>query len=247
MHTKGYSDVPDKSSVMNPPIKTPSATISVTVVTRGKYGKRAIRTIREKTCFKVIEVTIPADLPDFIEDTAPYTQGPAQALTSDLVIIFALHPDLTPAFARCAAESGAGAIIVSGGDTSELQQIASTYQIHIHADEICCSLVPCHDRVIDEFTSVLGMPVFRVSVEGGLVSDVSVIRGSPCGASWWVASQLPGTPVADAPAKAGLLTGQYPCRAVRGTRGGIHRSAEIHKKAVEAALTDCYGASPNLQ
>ncbi len=151
----------------------------------------------------------------------------------------------TPAFAECAAESGAGAIIVSGSDTSELQRIASTYQIHIHADEICCSLVPCHDRVIDEFTSVLGMPVFRISVEGGVVSDVGVIRGSPCGASWWVASQLPGTPVADAPAKARLLAGQYLCRALRGTRCGIHRSAEIHKKAVEAALADGY-AEPYL-
>ncbi len=238
MHTKGYSDVPNKVSAMNPSAKTRSATISVTVVTRGKYGKRAIRTIQEKTGFEVTEVTIPADLPDFIEDTAPYTRGPAQALASDLVIIFALHPDLTPAFAECAAESGAGAIIVSGSDTAELRKIASTYQIPIHADEICCSLVPCNDRVIDEFTSVLGMPVFRISVEGGLVSDVDVIRGSLCGASWWVASQLPGTPVADAPAKAGLLAGQYPCRAVRGTRGGIHRSSEIHKKAVEAALDD---------
>ena len=228
--------MPNKVSTMNPSAKTRSKAISVTVVTRGKYGKRAIRTIQEKTGFEVTEVTIPADLPDFIEDTAPYTQGLAQALASDLVIIFALHPDLTPAFAECAAESGAGAIIVSGSDTAELQKIASTYQIPIHADEICCSLVPCHDRVIDEFTSVLGMPVFRISVEGGLVSDVKVIRGSLCGASWWVASQLPGTPVADAPAKAGLLAGQYPCRAVRGTRGGIHRSSEIHKKAVEAAL-----------
>ncbi len=232
---------------MNPSAKTRSKAISVTVVTRGKYGKRAIRTIQEKTGFEVTEVTIPADLPDFIEDTAPYTRDAAHALTSDLVIIFALHPDLTPAFARCAAESGAGAIIVSGNDTAELRKIASTYQTQIHADEICCSLVPCNDPVIDEFTSVLGMPVFRISVEGGLVSDVEVIRGSLCGASWWVASQLPGTPVVDAPAKAGLLAGHYPCRAVRGTRGGIHRSSEIHKKAVYAALEDGNEGLPNLQ
>ena len=246
MHTKGYSDVPNKASAMNPSAKTRSKAISVTVVTRGKYGKRAIRTIQEKTGFKVTEVTIPTDLPDFIEDTAPYTRDAAPALTSDLVIIFALHPDLTPAFAKCAAESGAGAIIISGNDTSELRKIASTHRIPIHADEICCSLVPCNNRVIDEFTSVLGMPVFRILVADGLVSDVDVIRGSLCGASWWVASQLPGTPVADAPAKAGLLAGQYPCRAVRGTRGGIHRSSEIHKKAVEAALADGHGELQNM-
>ena len=213
--------------------------ISVTVVSRGKYGERAIRTMGEKTDFEVIEVPIPKDLPGFIEDTEPYTKD--ADLTSDLVIIFALHPDLTPAFAACAAESGAGAIIVSGSDTSELEKIRDRYRIHIHADEICCALVPCGDQVIDEFARVLGKPMFEISVADGVVSEVRVIRGSPCGASWWVASQLISTPVADAPSKAGLLVQQYPCRAVRGTRGGIHRSAEIHKKAVLAALARTRG------
>ena len=208
--------------------------ISIAVVTRGKYGERAIQTIREKTSFEVTQFPVPEYLPGFIEDTEPYTKD--AVMTSDLVIIFALHPDLTPAFAVCAAESGAGAIIVSGSDTSELRKIRDRYQIHIHADEICCSLVPCGDHIIDEFAGVLGRPKFRIAVTAGVVSDVQVIRGSPCGASWWAASQLVGTPVADAPAKAGLLVQQYPCRAVRGTHGGIHRSAEIHKKAVEAAL-----------
>ena len=210
--------------------------ITITVVTRGRYGQRAIRTIREKTDFEVIDAPLPKYLPDFIEDTAPYTEN--AGLSSDLVIIFALHPDLTPAFAACAAESGAGAIIVSGSDTYELRKIRDRYQIHIHADEICCSLLPCGDPVIDEFTEILGRPRVKISVNGGVISDVCVVRGSPCGATWWAASQLAGTPVADAPARAGLLVQQYPCRAVRGTRGGIHRSAAIHKKAVEDALAD---------
>jgi len=114
--------------------------ISVTVVSRGKYGERAIQMIREKTAFEVTEVPIPEDLPGFIEDTEPYTKD--ADLTSDLVIIFALHPDLTPAFAACAAESGAGAIIVSGSDTSELEKIREPYRIHIHAEEIFFALDP---------------------------------------------------------------------------------------------------------
>ncbi len=70
-----------------------------------------------------------------------------------------------------------------------------------------------------------------LSVQHGVISAVRVIRGLPCGASWWVASQLISTLVVDAPDKAGLSVQQYPCRAVRGIRGGIHRLAEIHKKA----------------
>lgn len=213
-----------------------STMISISVVTRGKYGQRLIQTIRERTDFEVTQISVPEDLPDFIEDTGQYTKD--AALTSDLVIIFALHPDLTPAFAACAAESGAGAIIVSGSDTPELRRIASKYQIHIHADEVCCSLVPHECPIIDEFTEILGKPGFRICVEDGIISGVRVTRGSPCGASWWVASQLVGTRIEDAPARAGLLVQQYPCRAVRGTRGGIHRSAEIHKKAVEEALDE---------
>ncbi len=69
-----------------------------------------------------------------------------------------------------------------------------------------------------------------LSVQHGVISAVRVIRGSPCGASLWAALQLIDTPVADAPAKAGLSVQQYPCRAVRGIRGGIH------KKAVETAV-----------
>jgi len=211
--------------------------LTISVVTRGKYGKRAIRTIRERTDFEVTQISVPEDLPNFIEDTAPYIDyTDSAALASDLVIIFALHPDLTPAFAARAAESGAGAIIISGSETFEMQKIAEQNRIHIHADEICCSLVPCGDSVIDEFARIFGEPRFEISVAGGKVSEVNVIRGSPCGASFRVASQLVGTPVADAPARAGLLVQQYPCRAVRGTRAGIHRSAELHKKAVEAAL-----------
>jgi hypothetical protein len=51
-----------------------------------------------------------------------------------------------------------------------------------------------------------------------------------------MAKELIGTKIEDAPARAGLLIQQYPCRAVRGTLGGIHQSAEIHKDAVEKAL-----------
>jgi hypothetical protein len=51
-----------------------------------------------------------------------------------------------------------------------------------------------------------------------------------------MAEKLIGTKVEDAPAKAGLLIQQYPCRAVRGQLGGIHDSAELHKKAMERAL-----------
>jgi hypothetical protein len=42
--------------------------------------------------------------------------------------------------------------------------------------------------------------------------------------------------VEEAPSMAGLFCQQYPCRAVRGTPGGIHTSGDLHKDAMERAL-----------
>jgi hypothetical protein len=64
---------------------------------------------------------------------------------------------------------------------------------------------------------------------------VEVLRGAPCGSTWHIAKGLVGAGIKDAPAKAGLLVQQYPCRAVRGVKGGIHKAGELHKKAVEMA------------
>ncbi|NOR47079.1 MAG: hypothetical protein GQ533_03395, partial [Methanosarcinaceae archaeon] len=89
-----------------------------------------------------------------------------------------------------------------------------------------------------EYTSKFGSPVLDIKTRDGKIVDVNVIRGAPCGSTWKMAEKLIGMSVSDAPARAGLLIQQYPCRAVRGNTGGIHESAQIHKKAVERALID---------
>jgi hypothetical protein len=53
-----------------------------------------------------------------------------------------------------------------------------------------------------------------------------------------MAKGLIGKSIDDAPAYAGLLVQHYPCRAVRGMKGGIHKAAQLHKNAVEKALKD---------
>ena len=74
------------------------------------------------------------------------------------------------------------------------------------------------------------------SVTGGYLFSTDPLRCCKVAPVFGVASQLISTTVADAPDKAGLSAQQYPCRAVRGIRGGIHRSAEIHRKVVMAAV-----------
>ncbi|MBE0586389.1 MAG: hypothetical protein IH612_21820, partial [Desulfofustis sp.] len=57
-----------------------------------------------------------------------------------------------------------------------------------------------------------GAPEFAVSITNGRLSEVVVLRGAPCGATWEAARQLIGERLADAVQKIGLYT-QFSCSA----------------------------------
>ncbi len=131
----------------------------------------------------------------------------------------------------------AGGTVRAGGQ-SELLNLAKKYNIHVEVHEICCDIEKCGNKAVDEFASCFGKPEVKITTQNGLVSKVEVIRGAPCGSTLHMAGSLIGTDVKDAPARAGLLVQQYPCRALRGIRGGIHKAAKLHKEAVEIALKE---------
>ena len=218
--------------------------LSIGVITRGKYGMRLLDTITQYTGFTSASVSIPIILPKFIDDPAFLVNGLGfneDVLGSDLIITYSLHPDITPEIVLRAARAGSKAVLIPGGrsragDPGQLRKISGQYHIKLVIEDICCEIGDNTNSTINEFNSILGSPLLEVRVDGGMISDVRVIRGAPCGSTWWMAKQLKGVLVDEAPAKAGLLIQQYPCRAVRGTLGGIHRSAQLHKTAVEDAI-----------
>ena len=216
----------------------------VGVVKRGKYGERLLETIKARTDFEVVSVEVPQVLPGFIEDPEEFVRElnlDPKLFQSDLLILYTFHPDLTPEIVRMAGEAGVKAAIIPGGigragSIDELERIAETTGIHIEVDEICCTLDECGVAVIDEFAKKLGRPELSVETKDGRISRVTVLRGSPCGATWHAAEGVVGKTVAEAASMTGLFCQQYPCRAVRGTPGGIHTSGDLHKDAMERAL-----------
>ena len=216
----------------------------VGVVKRGKYGERLIETIKARTDFEVVSVEVPQVLPGFIEDPEEFVRElnlDPKLFQSDLLILYTFHPDLTPEIVRMAGEASVKAAIIPGGigragSIGELERIAEKTGIHIEVDEICCTLDECGVAVIDEFAKKLGRPELSVETKDGRISRVTVLRGSPCGATWHAAEGVLGKTVAEAASMTGLFCQQYPCRAVRGTPGGIHTSGDLHKDAMERAL-----------
>jgi hypothetical protein len=216
----------------------------VGVVKRGKYGERLMETLKDRTDFQIVSVEVPEVLPGFIEDPEVFVKElnlDPKIFQSDLLILYTFHPDLTPEIVRIAGQHGLKAAIIPGGigragSIGELERIAEMYNIHIEVDEICCTLEECGVPVIDEFAKCLGKPELEVQTKDGRISSVKVLRGSPCGATWHAAAGLVGKTVDEAPSMTGLFCQQYPCRAVRGTPGGIHTSGDLHKDAMERAL-----------
>ena len=220
--------------------------ISIGVITRGKYGHRLIENIKKNSEFKISSIELPESLPDFIEAPGDFIASldvDKTVLASELVIAYILHPDLTPEFVRLAGENGAGTVIIAGGMSRagshpELKNLSEKHNMHVEVHEICCDIEKCDDMVVDEFNSCFGRPEIKITTRKGIITNVEVVRGAPCGSTRHMAKSLLGTNMNDAPARSGLLVQQYPCRAIRGIKGGIHKAAELHKKAVEKALEE---------
>jgi hypothetical protein len=218
--------------------------ISVGVITRGKYGLRLIENVRKNSNFKISSIEFPEKLPDFIETPADLINEliPDKSIFSkDLIIAYTLHPDLAPQIIRLAGENGACAVIIPGGAAmaggqSEIKRLSKKYNINVQVHEICCDLECTGDKTIDEFALCFGRPEMIINTNNGFITKVKIIRGAPCGSTWHMAKGLMGTKIEEAPARAGLLIQQYPCRAVRGNKGGIHKAAKLHKESVERAL-----------
>jgi len=218
--------------------------ISVGVITRGKYGLRLIENVRNNSNFRISSIELPGKLPDFIERPAEFINElipDKRIFSNDLIIAYIFHPDLAPQIIRLAGENGARDVIIAGGAAlaggqSEITRMSKKYKINVQVHEICCDIECTGDRIIDEFASCFGRPEVIINTNNGLVTNVKVIRGAPCGSTWHMAKGLEGTKLDEAPARAGLLIQQYPCRAMRGNKGGIHKAAKLHKESVEKAL-----------
>ena len=211
------------------------------VITRGKYGHRLIDTVKEHSDFSVVTTDLPELVPLFIEEPDQYLEAlnfDKRVFSAEIVITYSLHPDLTSSIAKFAARAGVRSLIVPGGPSRasipELNKISEASGMDIEVHEICCTLEP--NEFNRPFTDIFGSPILEVKTKDEKIVDVKVLKGAPCGSTWYMTKEIVGVPLKDAPPKAGLLIQHYPCRAARGDLGGIHESGELHKQAFIKAL-----------
>jgi hypothetical protein len=97
-----------------------------------------------------------------------------------------------------------------------------------------CTITPRGIQFIDEFAELFGAPSIEFEDKEGTLKTIKVLRGAPCGSTWYMAEKLKGIKSEEAPEKAATYVQIYPCLASRRVER-ILGDAPIHIAAYMAA------------
>ncbi|MDP3066443.1 MAG: DUF166 domain-containing protein [Methanobacteriaceae archaeon] len=211
----------------------------ITIVTDGPYGERAYATIKEEFKTEFIVLEPPEGM--FAEDVKIPSEELEKIKSSDLVITYTLHPDLTLDLVD-AIYSQVDWIIVGAWKGEGFKNQLLRYG-NVTCPENMCDLTENGTPTFDEFVSKFGRPLVKINCQGNKVVDIEVDRCSPCGSTQFVADALIGEETENLPIKAGLKIQHYPCRAPKmrlfsDDECKKEMAANFHKDAFEEALTE---------
>ena len=221
------------------------------VFTQGQYGERVLDNLRERapTGWKIDDKRLPEVLPQMLDDPHEVVADLQLSGNWDLVLFLGESPSAFSLLPAIMERSQAKSVIAPVDDYAWLplgleRQIRTELKdvgVHAFFPRTFCTLSPIGERFVDEFAMCFGSPQLEDESEGGVVNKVAVLRGAPCGSTWFMAERLAGVGVEEAGAKAGTLVQIYPCLASRRVErllgdAPIHIAGHIAKKAVEKAL-----------
>jgi len=196
--------------------------IKIFILSSGDYGSRIINNIANRGYASSIVGLheFREDLPEFMDDFEAYI--PNELPECDLVLSLGLKGDINMILPEIASRTGAKSVIAEIHDPTQIppglqREIEeSANGIKIVFAKPFCSLEPVGDEVIDEFARYFGKPELEIEGEQ-YIKNINVIRGAPCGSTWYVADQLIGFPLEDAELESGNKIHNYPCVASMAT------------------------------
>ena len=220
--------------------------IKIYILSSGDYGSRIVNNIANRGHASAIVGLheFPEDLPEFIDDFEDYI--PKDLPECDLVLSLGLEGDINMVLPIIASRTGAKSVIAEIHDPAQIppglqREIeASANGIKIVFAKPFCSLKPVGDEAVDEFARYYGKPELEIEGES-FVKNINVIRGAPCGSTWYVAEQLEGFPLEDVELESGNKIHNYPCIASMATDSVVgdtilHLAGYKIKEAVKKGL-----------
>jgi hypothetical protein len=217
----------------------------------GRYFERVFKHLSAMSPGGVDAYQVPQSLPPILDDAAEYL--PAGLGAGDLIVAINIHPELLLAIPDMAAGGSVRALIapienpnwIRPGLERQATQQCARNEMESAFPKPFCALEP-QTPAITEFCEQfkVGVPTFKIHIEGGRVAAVEVVRGSPCGLTAFVGRELVGLPADDSlPGRAGELHHGYPCLASMNLDPAtgetvMHKSLYLIRDRVAEALTE---------
>jgi hypothetical protein len=210
--------------------------LKIAIVTDGPYGDRTYDTICKDFDCEFVELEKSDSI--FMEEVEIPIEDIKRLESADVIISYILHPDILLKIVELLHEKVEWIIVGAWkgeGFRSQLEQYEN-----VICPENMCDLEENGDPVYDEFVSKFGKPIIEIEFEGNKVSEIRVLRSSPCGSTFFVADEMVGEDINNLPLKAGLKIQHYPCRAPKLRLFVDECKKEIasnfHKEAFELAI-----------
>ena len=221
------------------------------IFTQGLYGRRILENVSKRAPpdWKIRHVPLPEELPQIVEEPEGIVRVLDLAGDCDLIIFLGESPSAFSLLPTILKRVSARAVIAPADDYSwlplglerQIQSELETLGIDAVFPRTFCTLSPVGFPPVDDFAQRFGSPKLRIEAEDGVVEGVEVLRGAPCGSTWYMAEKLPGTKVEEAANRAGLLVQTYPCLASQRidrffSDAPIHVAGRVVQGAVESAI-----------
>jgi len=146
------------------------------------------------------------DLARIFEDPDRYVPEDFPAIPSDLLVVLGIHGQLSDLVPPIARKLGVRSVLYPIDDRDTIPAAKKTIEdelrdagIATEFPEPFCSVCMSSDPQIGDFVSRFGRPAFRVSVDPvtGVITEIEVIRDTPCGSATSIARKLLGQGVHD--------------------------------------------------
>ena len=190
-------------------------------------GERALKTIEKKFNVEMVDIESPKGT--FIDDINIDKNTLEKLEKFDLLITYIKQADMVMEIVEKLHDKVSWIIIGTWRGEGFKNQLLKYENVSV-PDAMCELEIGKKNPVFDEFTSVFGKPEIKVNCQGEKIAEIDVIRGSPCGATNFMAEDILGENVDDIEnlaKKAGLRIQHYPCR---GHKLRLFADEESHKQ-----------------
>jgi NAD-dependent dihydropyrimidine dehydrogenase PreA subunit len=195
------------------------------IISGEEYGAKIVNGIANhgfaSNIVGIHEFSSHGDLPDFIDDVSEYV--PEKIPKADLLIATGIHGDINLTIPEIVEKSGIKSVIapinhpkqIPLGLQSEIKDLLLD-NVKIIFPKPFCSLLPIGDKYIDKFAEKFGKPELNIGFNDK-INSVEVIRGAPCGSTWFIAENLKGIPIDEAEFVTANKFHNFPCSASMAT------------------------------